>query len=158
MKLLLCFSLLQAQHFIKFSTGKLSNNQRIAFSFNFKELKQRICIDLGMKFLLIGLHYRWDFQICLKDLHLQLLHFFFFFFLMWIRPKNTAKFWVNYKWREMIVCKMQELGTCMREAAAGIWRLKCFCLCFCCTFRAKPEPRIPCGKKENTDFLFFYFL
>lgn len=80
MKLLLCFSLLQAQHFIKFSTDKLSNNQRIAFSFNFKELKQRICIDLGMKFLLIGLHYRWDFQICLKDLHLQLLHFFFFFF------------------------------------------------------------------------------
>lgn len=31
----------------------------------------------------------------------------------------------------------------MSEAAAGICRLKCFCLCFCCTFRANPEPRIP---------------
>lgn len=34
-------------------------------------------------------------------------------------------------------------NTWMREAAAGICRLKCFCLCFCCTFRANPDPRIP---------------
>lgn len=39
-------------------------------------------------------------------------------------------------------------GTWIREAAAGICRLKCFCLCFCCTFRAKPEPRIPWGTEE----------
>ena len=33
--------------------------------------------------------------------------------------------------------------TCIRQAAAGICLLKCFCLCFCWTLRAKPEPRIP---------------
>lgn len=33
--------------------------------------------------------------------------------------------------------------TWMSEAAAGICLLKCFCRCFCWTFRAKPEPRIP---------------
>ena len=37
----------------------------------------------------------------------------------------------------------------MRLAAAGICRLKCFCLCFCCTFNANPEPKIPCKKNEN---------
>ena len=31
-----------------------------------------------------------------------------------------------------------------------LYLLKCFCLCFCCTFNANPEPRIPAGsaKKE----------
>lgn len=38
--------------------------------------------------------------------------------------------------------------TCIRQAAAGICLLKCFCLCFCWTFRAKPEPRMPCKKKK----------
>lgn len=33
--------------------------------------------------------------------------------------------------------------TWMSDAAAGICRLKCFCLCFCWTFRANPEPSIP---------------
>lgn len=37
----------------------------------------------------------------------------------------------------------------MRQAAAGICLLKCFCLCFCCTFRAKPEPRIPCEQRHR---------
>lgn len=38
----------------------------------------------------------------------------------------------------------------MSEAAAGIRLLKCFCRCFCWTFREKLEPRIPAGsaKKE----------
>lgn len=40
-------------------------------------------------------------------------------------------------------------NTWMRQAAAGICLLKCFCLCFCCTFRAKPEPRIPCEKQHS---------
>lgn len=33
--------------------------------------------------------------------------------------------------------------TWMSVAAAGICLLKCFCRCFCWTFNAKPEPRIP---------------
>lgn len=37
----------------------------------------------------------------------------------------------------------------MRQAAAGICLLKCFCLCFCCTFRAKPEPKIPCEQWQK---------
>jgi len=39
--------------------------------------------------------------------------------------------------------------TWMRRAAAGICLLKCFCLCFCCTFRAKPEPKIPCEQAHS---------
>lgn len=38
------------------------------------------------------------------------------------------------------------IRTWISEAAAGIWRLKCFCLCFCCTFRANPDPKIPCNR------------
>lgn len=42
-------------------------------------------------------------------------------FLMGIRHENTAdSFEKNCKWKEIIVCKIEELGTCMREAAAGI--------------------------------------
>lgn len=40
-------------------------------------------------------------------------------------------------------------NTWMRQAAAGICLLKCFCLCFCCTFRAKPEPKIPCEQQQS---------
>lgn len=45
-----------------------------------------------------------------------------------------------------VLFKVYRQRTCIRHAAAGICLLKCFCLCFCCTFRAKPEPRIPCGE------------
>ena len=48
-------------------------------------------------------------------------------------------------------CAAGVLVTCMSVAAAGIWRLKCFCRCFCCTFSAKPEPRIPCKTDRQTD-------
>lgn len=41
----------------------------------------------------------------------------------------------------------------MSEAAAGICLLKCFCLCFCWTFRAKPEPRIPCKDRRQAHAL-----
>ena len=41
----------------------------------------------------------------------------------------------------------------MRLAAAGICRLKCFCLCFCWTFKANPEPKIPC---KNINFHSFF--
>ena len=37
----------------------------------------------------------------------------------------------------------------MSDAAAGICLLKCFCLCFCCTFSAKPDPRIPCSHDNH---------
>lgn len=43
--------------------------------------------------------------------------------------------------------------TWMSEAAAGICLLKCFCLCFCWTFRAKPEPRIPCKDRRQAHAL-----
>lgn len=38
---------------------------------------------------------------------------------------------------------------CMREAAVGICRLKCFCRCFCWTFKANPDPRIPAGRAKK---------
>lgn len=50
----------------------------------------------------------------------------------------------QYEWQ--IISEVYRQHTCIRHAAAGICLLKCFCLCFCCTFRAKPEPRIPCGE------------
>ena len=37
----------------------------------------------------------------------------------------------------------------MSIAAAGICRLKCFWRCFCCTFSAKPEPKIPCRPTKH---------
>lgn len=40
-------------------------------------------------------------------------------------------------------CHLLFKCTWMSEAAAGICLLKCFCLCFCWTFRANPEPKIP---------------
>ena len=43
-------------------------------------------------------------------------------------------------------------------AAAGICRLKCFCRCFCWTFRANPDPRIPwnseCEKADVTKWTY----
>lgn len=40
--------------------------------------------------------------------------------------------------------------TCMRLAAGVLLFSKCFCRCCSCTFRAKPDPRMPLKKGQGT--------
>lgn len=46
------------------------------------------------------------------------------------------------------VCPLHVCVTWMRLAAGCLLFSKCFCRCCSCTFRAKPDPRIPCRKKK----------
>lgn len=78
--------------------------------------------------------------------HKQKLKRCFSSFSSW---KSSDYYW----WKDSHTICFQTLNvlarTCMRQAAAGICLLKCFCRCFCWTLRAKPEPRIPWKKEKK---------
>lgn len=57
-------------------------------------------------------------------------------------PKKKSKGVIGH-W---IVCVC--VCTWMRLAAGFLLFSKCFCRCCSCTFRAKPDPRIPCRQKH----------
>lgn len=53
------------------------------------------------------------------------------------------------------MCRMnysRVMGLTWIRPAAGLRRFsKCFCLCCSWTFRAKPEPRIPCNREKSAE-------
>lgn len=72
----------------------------------------------------------------------------FFFYSHWYSAASTEK---KTSVEVRCVCSLHVwVSTWMRLAAGFLLFSKCFCRCCSCTFRAKPEPRMPYVEKTKT--------
>ena len=97
------------------------------------------------------------------DRHFLIAFFFLFYFCVHIQDSQTQAVSLSDTcvpneymiWTTYYTLMFYRTLTCISEAAVGICRLKCFCLCFCCTFKANPDPNIPCNKMKRLMFYAF---
>lgn len=76
----------------------------------------------------------------------------FLFYSHWYSAASTEK---KTSVEVRCVCSLHVwVSTWMRLAAGFLLFSKCFCRCCSCTFRAKPEPRMPYVEKTKTHIEF----